>query len=392
MKSIFVNALSVNNMSGVHVVSGHLAQSAEHLKNQCRFTVLCRTDSKLRARLKDRVDWMDAPALTKNWLLRSIWERFYLNRRIRETGANVYFTSSGMAAAFIHIPQVVLCQNPWALVPAAHRGASFFKAWLQRKAYRATMKKASVVAFLSAFMQEAYRRNAGFKEKKGVIAYPGLTEESRARAGKWVDHPRVPGQIVCVSAMAPHKNIETLICAFGMLHDRNTETLMDIKMLSAGQQGSISDFKNYSLHLVGAWPDAAYEKKIRNLVRDMQLGDRVLFAGHVSRERLDQYYAESQVYALISRCESFGIPAAESQLFGTPVVCSNVCAVPEIGGEGGLFCDPDDVEVIASWLKCLMNDHSMWAAYSDKALQNTERFRWEICSQPLVTAFKELLN
>ena len=79
-----------------------------------------------------------------------------------------------------------------------------------------------------------------------------------------------------------------------------------------------------SLHLVGSWPDAVYERRIRNLVSELGLGEQVHFHGFVSREELDCLYAESQVFCLMSRCESFGIPAIEAQLFGTPVVCSKL--------------------------------------------------------------------
>lgn len=403
MKKVLVNALSVSNQSGVHVVGGHLQQCVEQLCDEARFVVLCREDSPLRIRLGNLVDWLDAPLSTSHWFRRWIWERMNLHRLIRNHGIAVYFTGSGIAASFIRVPQVVLCQNPWAFVRTAHKGLDKFKAWIQRRAYRTTMKKAEVVVFLSEYMKKAYRKNAGLEERKGIIAYPGLPEKSRERAEKWKNCPRVPGQIVCVSAMASHKNIETLLKAFKKLEDGNVEKQKTEKLkiendeaemseLSDFQDFSISNFQNLSLHLVGAWPDAAYEQKIKKQVEELKLEGRVVFAGHVSRERLDQYYAESQIYAMVSRCESFGIPAAEAQLFGTPVVCSNVCAVPEIAGQGGSFCNPDDIEAVAAAMKHLLDDKELWAECSRKAKLNSERFRWESCAQPLIEAFKDLLD
>ena len=99
-------------------------------------------------------------------------------------------------------------------------------------------------------------------------------------------------------------------------------------------------------------------------------------------------YAESQVFCLMSRCESFGIPAIEAQLFGTPVVCSTACAVPEICGEGGLFCDPDDIDGIAEALNSLLEDSDVWRARSELALRNADRFHWQACSKPLVELFR----
>ena len=262
-------------------------------------------------------------------------------------------------------------------------------------------------------------------------------QETRQRAGNWKDRPRVPGQIVCVSAMAPHKNVETLIQAFKKLKRGKPENLKKETRLSeaesSDQNCSIAAFQNskisdavspelqapvsdlrpltsdqletrnsplptsnikpptsrLSLHLVGSWPDAVYEQKILCLITDLGLREQVQVHGFVSREELDRLYAESQVFCLMSRCESFGIPAIEAQLFGTPVVCSTACAVPEICGEGGLFCDPDDVDGIAAALESMLCDPEKWNSLSERARFNGEKYVWEKCSRPLVELFRD---
>lgn len=121
---------------------------------------------------------------------------------------------------------------------------------------------------------------------------------------------------------------------------------------------------------------------------DLGLSEQVQVHGFVSREELDRIYAESQVFCLMSRCESFGIPAIEAQLFGTPVVCSTACAIPEICGNGGLFCDSEDIEGVAAALRSLLEDSFYWKTMSDRAFNNAERFVWKQCSRPLVDIFK----
>ena len=142
--------------------------------------------------------------------------------------------------------------------------------------------------------------------------------------------------------------------------------------------------------LAGAWPDSAYERNIRRLVAALGLGAAVEFAGFVSRARLERLYAESRVFCLMSRCESFGIPAVEAQLFGTPVVSSTVCAIPEICGRGGVFCDPDDVPGVAAALRLLLQDAAEWARLSAAARVNAERFAWSRCSRSLVECLVEV--
>jgi len=369
------------------VLAGHLDRLADGLQDDCRFVVVCRPQmTELKARFEGRVDWIDAPADTARWLPRAVWEYRNLQKLADACSARAYFTPSGIAASALDIPQVVLCQNPWAMVPSARRRRDFLKAWLQRRAYRQTMKTADVMVFNSEYMRQAYRQNAGFNEKRSIIAYQAADEETRSRSEHWKNRPRNPGQILCVSAMAPHKNVEALLSAFEKLKNRNAEKL------KSDRTSAEPSFQNLSLHLVGSWPDSMYEKKMLRLIADLGLGEQVQMHGFVCREELDRLYAEAQVFCLMSRCESFGIPAIEAQLFGTPVVCSTACAVPEVCGDGGLFCDPDDISGIAEALQTLLYDSNVWENYSEKARRNACRFQWVECSRPLAELFERMME
>lgn len=373
MAKLLVNALSATNPSGVHVLRGHVGQLADVLRGRVRIVVLGRADmADLRAELGERVEWELAPAATRGWLFRAAWERRHLARILRKHGAGIYFTPSGMAA---HLPpgvrQIVFCQNPWALVPAARRRRDAFKAWLQRRAYRRAMRAADVLVFNSRYMQAAYRANAEREERRGLVVYQAAEDATRARAAAATDVPRRPNQILCVSVMGPHKNAETLVRALREVRAARPEA---------------------QLVFAGSWPDPAYERKIRGLVDALGLGAAVEFAGFVARERLDRLYAESRVFCLMSRCESFGIPAIEAQLFGTPVVSSTVCAIPEICGAGGMFCDPDDVAGVAAALRTLLADDLEWRRLSAAARANAARFSWRECSRSLVELVEEMAD
>ena len=370
MRKVLVNALSVTNPSGLHVLLGHMNQVADGLQGRVRLVLLCREDmAGLQADLGHRADWEFAPESTRGWFHRAWWERANLTRIALKHEIFAYFTPSGIAAHQLDIPQIVFCQNPWALVPAARRRRDAFKAWLQRRAYRRAMRVAEVMVFNSRYMQKAYRENAGFEEKRGLVVYQAADDFPRDPAAS--DLPRRPGQILCVSVMAPHKNAETLVRAFRTVFAVHPES---------------------RLVIAGSWPDPTYEKKIRALVANLGLATAVEFAGFVSRERLDRLYSESRVFCLMSRCESFGIPAIEAQLFGTPVVSSTVCAIPEICGEGGLFCEPDDVPGIAAALRTLLDDDAEWQRLSAAARANAERFSWSRCSAPLVALLSEMVH
>jgi len=171
------------------------------------------------------------------------------------------------------------------------------------------MRTADLMIFNSRYMRRAYRENAGFEEKASEIVYAAISERTHCAASRLRGTvPRKRHQVLSVSVMAPHKGIETVVQAVRMLHERYG---IPARLL-----------------LVGRWADRRYEARIRELVDELALWDDVEFKGHVSRRELHVHYAESEAFCLMSKCESFGIPAVEAQAFGTPVVSSNRCAIP----------------------------------------------------------------
>jgi glycosyltransferase involved in cell wall biosynthesis len=176
---------------------------------------------------------------------------------------------------------------------------------------------------------------------------------------------RRPNLVLTTSVMASHKGIETVVGAIALVRQAGVPA---------------------ELRLVGAWPDRRYERFIRRTIAVLGLEAVVDVRGHVPRDELNRLYAEASVFCLMSRCESFGIPAVEAQAFGTPVVSSRCCAIPEVCGDGGRYEAPGDVGAVARVLLDLLGDSRSWSELSARARANAARFRWEQCSRPLAAA------
>jgi glycosyltransferase involved in cell wall biosynthesis len=251
------------------------------------------------------------------------------------------------------VPQVVLAMNPWCFVPAAWQGPrDRLKAALQRWAYRRTVREAAALVYLSGYLRDAYHALAGRKANRDEVLYAPLTGDVWTAARE--QQERIPGRILCVSAMAPHKGCETLVDAVAELH-------------AAG--------KPVSLALVGGWPDDRYRRTIEARIESHNMKDRVLLMGHLSRQDLLREYGRASVFAILSQCESFGIPGLEAQAFGTPVVCSRAGAMPEIYGQGARTVPGKDALAAARVLKTLLVERADWERLSVAARKNAERFR-----------------
>jgi len=364
---VLINALSVTNLSGRAVLLGHLAPLARWTEGRHDFVVLFhRANRDLCRDLGPNVGWLECPAATARWQVRAVWERRGLVRLAREQRADVLMMFSGTAAGRLPLPQVVFAMNPWCFVRRAQYGPrQRLKARLQRWAYRRAVERADLMVYLSDYLRREYRANAGGKWGNDEVAHAPLAEDVR-RAAREIEVERRPGRILCVSAMLPHKGVETVLGALTRLRARGIPT---------------------DLVLVGGWPDPRYERSIRRLIRREGLERHVRVEGYVERDALFRHYAGARVFCLMSWCESFGIPALEAQAFGTPVVSSDCCAIPEVCGAGGLFPPPDDVAGTARALERLLTDETCWRESAARARANAEGFTPERCTRPLLRMF-----
>jgi glycosyltransferase involved in cell wall biosynthesis len=85
--------------------------------------------------------------------------------------------------------------------------------------------------------------------------------------------------------------------------------------------------------------------------------------------------AEALVYP--SRYEGFGLPVLEAMACGTPVVTSNVSALPEVAGDAALLVDPGDPSQIADAIERLLTQDELRSGLRARGLVRAARFTWE---------------
>jgi hypothetical protein len=136
-----------------------------------------------------------------------------------------------------------------------------------------------------------------------------------------------------------------------------------------------------SLQLVGPWPNVSHEQQIRQLIQALALQDAVSILGRVSNEELHRLYGTSQVFSLMSSCESFGIPAAEAMAFGTPVVSTDCCAIAEVCQPAGQFGPVGDPEWTANALETALTDQKQWQHWSEQARLRAATLTWDNCAR-----------
>jgi glycosyltransferase involved in cell wall biosynthesis len=106
--------------------------------------------------------------------------------------------------------------------------------------------------------------------------------------------------------------------------------------------------KDYHLHLAGG-SETDHDRQTlmacQNLVRDLNLEDRVRFLG--VRMDIPELIAASNVVVLSTFYEGFGLSALEAMAAAKPVVASDVPGLSDLVGGAGVLVSPGEPEALA---------------------------------------------
>ncbi|WP_402469237.1 glycosyltransferase family 4 protein [Isoptericola aurantiacus] len=161
--------------------------------------------------------------------------------------------------------------------------------------------------------------------------------EVRARYGIPADAPVV----LCAARLVARKGQDTLVRAMPAV---------------------LRDVPAARLLIVGDGPDA---DRLRRLVAELGLGDRVVLAGGHPHTAMPAFYAASDVFAMPSRSrrgglevEGLGIVYLEAQAAGLPVLVGDSGGAPDAvqDGETGFVVDGTDPDDVADRLRLLLGD------------------------------------
>lgn len=155
---------------------------------------------------------------------------------------------------------------------------------------------------------------------------------------------RAPGpmRLLCVATLVPRKGQHLLLEALAGLTDRD-----------------------WTLALVGDARHPAYAERIRALVAEHDLEDRVALTGAVSDAMLETHWRRADAFVFPSLHEGWGIAPVEAVRWGLPVITSDAGALPESVPEAARDMVPaDDVPALRAALARLLDDpgHRAWLA------------------------------
>ncbi len=232
------------------------------------------------------------------------------------------------------------------------------------------------IIVVSNFAKKEVVDNYGFPPEKVEVVYNGGGEIykplDKGYSQKLVlDKYKIDGNyILDVSRLQPHKNIVTLIEAYGIMRKENPERLE-------------------KLVIVG---DTAYNTTDEYDARERSLFiNDIIFISFVPGEDLNAIYSGANLFAFPSLNEGFGLPVLEAMASGTPVITSNITSMPEIGGESVVTVDPLDKEVLAREMSRVLQDGDLRVKMIESGLSRAKEFTWRKTVEATENLYKKII-
>ena len=117
----------------------------------------------------------------------------------------------------------------------------------------------------------------------------------------------------------------------------------------------------------------------------------VCFTGYVADEDLPALYAGARLFTFLSLYEGFGLPPLEAMACGTPVLCSDTSALPEVVGDAALTVSPTSVDAIREGLRHLLTAADLRADLRERGLHRAAAFSWERAAAETYRLYRRLL-
>ncbi|MEH1792150.1 MULTISPECIES: glycosyltransferase [unclassified Nostoc] len=202
------------------------------------------------------------------------------------------------------------------------------------------------------------------------LSIPPAIPNVRSRLREHLQVPADEPIILFLSRLHPKKGLDYLIPALGKL-------------------------TNYRFTFVIAGSGSKeYEAEIESLIVSNGMRDRTHFAGFVTGEEKNLFIQGSDIFALTSYAENFGIAVLEALAVGIPVVVTPGVALAAVVQQNKLGYVPElDVQAIAEAVDCYLSHPQAIKDMGDRARKLVlENYTWNHIAENLMEIYTKLIK
>lgn len=295
-----------------------------------------------------------------------LWLKFWMPLAARLHKAQAGIFPGSILPIYLPFPSVMVVYDLcWAAYPECYPEREIH---IFRDIYPRSLAASRLVFAISEFTKQDLQRIYGTPPEKIRIVpcapdplfkpVPDAAEQVRERWGL------EPGYVMAVGTSHPRKNISTLLRAYAICQPKQPLALVGLSGRTA--------------------------KGLIALAEELRISDKVRWLGFVSHMQLPALYSAAGAFVMPSLYEGFGMPVLEAMACGSPVICSNTSALPEVAGDAAVLVNPRTPEMLAEALEKILADKGLAEELKEKGFRRASAFNWENSARLALSYLREI--
>jgi len=288
------------------------------------------------------------------------------------------------------IPKVYHFHSSWfdeEGINSRNKGQSYISLNLNLQLIRiiewACYKFSTTILFLSEYSKKRFKQYFSFYKSDLVIIPGGVNlqefhplkpEENLSEIRSLLSLEKKVQLILTVRRLEERMGLENLILAVELLSKNFSE-------------------KNFQIIIVGK---GSLEKKLKNLIAEKNLTEKIKLVGLVSKENLPLYFKVADLFVLpTTAIEGFGLVTAEAFASGLVVMGTPVGATVEILEkiDKNLIFEGTSPESLSNGLARFFNDPGFFTKLKSKCRETAEKYySWEKVTDQTEKEFIKIIN
>jgi glycosyltransferase involved in cell wall biosynthesis len=214
----------------------------------------------------------------------------------------------------------------------------------------------TIIVSISNFSKNEISSELNIDPNKIIVTHLSGSNDEYVNFDNFIDIKKLyninSDYIIAFGSTSSHKNIQGLISAFSKL---------------------LRTHSNHYLILVGHQHS---NDELNKLIIGLNISDKVSFTGFVPDEHVFPLIKAASLFVFPSYYEGFGIPLLDAQSLGVPIACSSAASLPEVGQDGALYFDPNNIDEMMGVMKTILENSIVCKDLTEKGLNNRSNYSW----------------
>ncbi|HLN18692.1 MAG TPA: glycosyltransferase family 1 protein [Patescibacteria group bacterium] len=371
--------------TGIGQVSLNFIRKLAALDNETKYILYLEEDLPKKFKLPKNFEkriflptfWKRDDLIRKIW-----WEKCLLPKKIRKDNCDIFFSLYQSTSVFRNagVKHFMLVHD---IIP------KLFPQYLNNSRKRCyqkmtefAIKKADKILTVSRRTEKDLIQHLQIDPEKISVNYIDVDEAFKSRPdekniAKVLRKYRLkPGYILAGGGLELRKNIEGVIRAYHHLNERYKSLELPLLVI-------------YGKLLPALAPLVTDGEK---LARELNLTKKIKFLDMTPQAEMPALFSQALMFVYPSHYEGFGMPPLEAMNQGIPTIVGKNSSLPEVGGDGVLYCNSDDIYDIAMVMKNVMSNRDLHQNLSIRAKMQAEKFSWDKFTEKFLNIIKNVCD